>query len=213
MNIAVLILTILMFICSFIPSFGTMFVTFFAVIIIILYVLTLARNNMEKEYKEAFAISSVIIVVSLSISILLNFVPAIKTMFIDDNKIDYDSYYEQKFNDYRIGLVGDEIKLDDDLMIQLVDYTNDGNDYYLKLNIEGLSNEAYYSSYDFILYNETEDETYYPSYYEEANFMSGLIESGDVKNSTLKYELDEDSFEDKLYLIYVNDENGVKIEL
>lgn len=214
MNIAILIFTFLIFICSFIPFFGMPFIILFSLVILISYLLTLKRKNIKKEQKDVFAISLVVVIVSIVLNIVINCIFAKDIEDIINKKIDYSSYYEQKFNDYKVNLIGDEINIDGELLIKVIDHTNDGNEHYIKLNVEAISKDTYYSAYDFILYDKAKNEIYYPSYYEgETNFMSGIINNEEIKSSTLKYEINDDSTQDNLYLIYVDDENGVKIEL
>ncbi len=82
------------------------------------------------------------------------------------------------------------------------------------MEIESLKDYVYYSTYDFVLYDEKNDNIYYPKYYiDNSNFLSGELNEGEKRNSTIKYIVEENKEIDKLYLIYVDDENGVKIKL
>lgn len=218
MNIVSLVFTILAFICSFIPILGIPFTIFFIVISSVLLIMALRKNNTSKEQKEVSIISSVILVISLIICIVVNILSISKATTIINSiinkELDYNSYYKQKFNNYKSYSKGDNINIDEKLLIKMLDYTNDANEYYINLDIKSVEDNVYYSSYDFILYDEENDRIYYPKYYiDDSNFLSGALNNGENRTSTLKYSIDESGLTTKLYLIYVDDENGVKIAL
>lgn len=212
-----LIFTILAFICSFIPVFGFPLTILFVIISSVLLAIGIRKENINKEQKEVAIISFVIILISIIICIIVNVLSINKIVTIVDNiinkELDYSSYYKQKFNNYKSYSKDEEVNIGDKLLIKISDYTNDGDDYYINLNVKSTDEDVYYSTYQFILYDEENDNIYYPKYYGgTSNYLSGVLNRGNIEESTLKYEI-ENSQITKLYLIYIDDENGVKIAL
>lgn len=212
-----LVFAILSFICSFIPLFGIPFAIIFIIVSLFLAIKIFRKKDMEKEQKDVAIISVIIIIISVIICIIVNILSINKILRIlrnvSDTDIDYNTYYEQKFNGYKIYTANKEVKIGDRLILNVTEHTNDGDEHYISLELKSLKDDVYYSAYDFILYDEVNDCIYYPKYYSDnMNFMSGILDKEKDELSTLKYKIASENI-GALYLIYIDDENGVKIAL
>ena len=71
----------------------------------------------------------------------------------------------------------------------------------------------YFSIYNFGLFNlSTNEFVYSSSSIEDNNFISGILDEGEEKSILLKYNINNDP-NDEIYLVFVDNENGVKIAL
>lgn len=217
MYIAALIGSISAFVCSCIPLFGMPFTLVFAITSIVFSILVLKKHD-EKERKDASIIALIIASISIVICITINIFSTkfiIKTIQkireLDD--IDYTNYYNEKFNEYSLyDKENENIYVGKDWLFKINDISKDGEYYYVNLNIEALNSNAYINIYDFGIFNFEKNEFSYPSYMADENFISGFLEEGEQKNITLKIPCSNEENSQK-YLVYIDNENGVKIRI
>lgn len=215
MYITALVGSISAFVCSFIPLIGIPFTLVFSITAIVFSILVFVKFN-EKERKDASIIALIISIVAIINCVYLNFV-TIKSIINRSNAIDdsinYDYYYKQKFENYEEYDIDDEIIIGDSFILRINDFLVDGDTYYAEIEVESLNDGEYFSIYDFGIYNIEEDNVIYSSYSSNlTNYVSSVLNEGETKDVTLKF----DSYfknDSKLYLLYIDDENGVKIKL
>lgn len=217
MYVISLVGSIFAFVCSFVPLFGIPFSLISSIIAIILSVLILKRENV-KEKKDASIIALVISIVAIIICIVVNVLSAnfifsaVKNIFNIDN-VNYNEYYEEKFKNYTEYSLEDNIVIKDSLVLKIVETTNNNDEYCIRLNIQALEDNTYFSIYNFGLYNSSINEFIYPSSSVLDNdFLSGNLNEGDEKNILLKYTPPSVN-EENMYLIFVDNDNGVKVSL
>lgn len=217
MYIAALVGSIAAFVCSFTPLLGIPFTLVFSITSIVFSILVFKKSD-EKERKDASIIALIIAIIAIIICIGVNIlsckfiIEGIK--YLDNYSVDYENYYEQKFNEYKEYSINDEIKIGDSYIITLNDFSKDGNDYYADITLESLKDyNDYISIYDFCIYNLEEEDVLYSTYSSDTcDFIGGVFDEGEKKNILLKFDSYFEN-DDNLYLVYINDENGVKIKL
>lgn len=216
MYIAALIGSISAFVCAFVPLLGIPFTLVFSITAIVFSILVFKKGGL-KERKDASIISLIISIIAILICLIINIlsINVIRDIIEDfkyENSIDYDSYYEQKFGDYKEYNLDDKLISDNEVIISVEDYYNDGNEYYASLNVESLQDDNYVSVYDFIIYDEKNNEYYYTSSTGQAT-ISKFLDEGESIELFLKFELDDEEEYDNLYLIFMDYENGIKIKI
>ncbi len=217
MYIAALIGSILAFICSFIPLFGMPFAIVFSITSIVFSIIIL-KKEIPKERKDASIISIIVstiaIIICIFINILsVNFIIKVFNTYYEKEKIDYNSYYENKFGNYSTYSKQDNNIMNDKFKIKINNISQDGEFCYIELDLESLKDNNYLDLYYFGVYNVKLNDFIYNSSSNINKFLNdGYLDKGDTKNITLQFKnLDLNSKE--LYLIYMDNENGVKIRL
>lgn len=217
MYIAALIGSICSFICSFVPLFGIPFSIVFSVTGIVFSILVLKKAN-EKERKDASIIALIISILAIIICIFVNimsmkFIIGVFRNFPVLNPIDYESYYEEKFENYTNQDKNDNILLTDKIVLKINNITKDKNKYSIGITVQALDDDTYFSIYNFGLYDSKKEQILYalPTVINN-KFISGALQEGESKDITLEFKLSSKNTE-QLYLIYMNSEDGVKIKL
>lgn len=99
------------------------------------------------------------------------------------------------------------------MVLNIKEIANNNNEYNIKISVSSLENNTYFSIYNFGLFNNSENEfVYSSSSIKDNEFISGILNEGEERNIVLRYKLNNE-VKDKLYLVFVDNENGVKIEL
>ncbi len=204
-----LIAAIIAFVCAGVPLFGLPISLFFGGFAFI------DGLKKSKEQSKTAVISIVISIAAFILLIVVNISFLIYEIeegaFSLDDKQDVD--YEMSIRDYPCFEKGEDIIIDEDYYLKVVDVYNDETEYYVSLEVEGLNDYAYYSMYDFAIYDPFNEELYYPTYLDvQDNFSFGKLQEGQKQTSLIKYD-EKVVLGDELYLVYVDDENGVKIKL
>lgn len=217
MYIISLICSILAFVCSFVPLFGIPFSLIASIIAIILSIIIFKKED-TKEKKDASIIALVVSIIAIIICIVINvlsakFISNIFNNILSSSDINYNEYYDEKFKDYKEYSSEDNIVIKDSLVLNIDELTNNSNEYSVKINVSSLENNTYFSIYNFGLFNLSANEfVYSSSSIEDNNFISGFLDEGEEKSILLKYNINNDS-NDEIYLVFVDNENGVKIAL
>ena len=217
MYIISLICSILAFVCSFVPLFGIPFSLFSSIIAIILSIIVFKKEK-AKDRKDASIIALVVSIVAIIICIIVNllsakFISNIFDSILSIDSINYNEYYVEKFENYKEYSQKDSIVIKDSLVLNIKEIANNNNEYNIKISVSSLENNTYFSIYNFGLFNNSENEFVYSSSSVKDNeFISGILNEGEERNIVLRYKLNNE-VKDKLYLIFVDNENGVKIEL
>ena len=217
MYIISLICSILAFVCSFVPLFGIPFSLIASIIAIILSIIIFKKED-TKEKKDASIIALVVSIIAIIICIVINilsakFISNIFNNILSSSDINYNEYYDEKFKDYKEYSSEDNIVIKDSLVLNIDELTNNSNEYSVKINVSSLENNTYFSIYNFGLFNlSTNEFVYSSSSIEDNNFISGFLDEGEEKSILLKYNINNDS-NDEIYLVFVDNENGVKITL
>ena len=129
------------------------------------------------------------------------------------DSINYNEYYVEKFENYKEYSQKDSIVIKDSLVLNIKEIANNNNEYNIKISVSSLENNTYFSIYNFGLFNNSENEfVYSSSSIKDNEFISGILNEGEERNIVLRYKLNNE-VKDKLYLVFVDNENGVKIEL
>lgn len=217
MYIISLICSILAFVCSFVPLFGIPFSLFSSIIAIILSIIVFKKEK-AKDRKDASIIALVVSIVAIIICIIVNllsakFISNIFDSILSIDSINYNEYYVEKFENYKEYSQKDSIVIKDSLVLNIKEIANNNNEYNIKISVSSLENNTYFSIYNFGLFNNSENEFVYSSSSVKDNeFISGILNEGEERNIVLRYKLNNE-VKDKLYLVFVDNENGVKIEL
>ena len=217
MYIISLICSILAFVCSFVPLFGIPFSLFSSIIAIILSIIVLKKEK-AKDRKDASIIALVVSIVAIIICIIVNllsakFISNIFDSILSIDSINYNEYYVEKFENYKEYSQKDSIVIKDSLVLNIKEIANNNNEYNIKISVSSLENNTYFSIYNFGLFNNSENEfVYSSSSIKDNEFISGILNEGEERNIVLRYKLNNE-VKDKLYLVFVDNENGVKIEL
>lgn len=217
MYIISLICSILAFVCSFVPLFGIPFSLFSSIIAIILSIIVFKKEK-AKDRKDASIIALVVSIVAIIICIIVNllsakFISNIFDSILSIDSINYNEYYVEKFENYKEYSQKDSIVIKDSLVLNIKEIANNNNEYNIKISVSSLENNTYFSIYNFGLFNNSENEfVYSSSSIKDNEFISGILNEGEERNIVLRYKLNNE-VKDKLYLIFVDNENGVKIEL
>ena len=217
MYIISLICSILAFVCSFVPLFGIPFSLFSSIIAIILSII-LFKKEKAKDRKDASIIALVVSIVAIIICIIVNllsakFISNIFDSILSIDSINYNEYYVEKFENYKEYSQKDSIVIKDSLVLNIKEIANNNNEYNIKISVSSLENNTYFSIYNFGLFNNSENEfVYSSSSIKDNEFISGILNEGEERNIVLRYKLNNE-VKDKLYLVFVDNENGVKIEL
>ena len=66
--------------------------------------------------------------------------------------------------------------------------------------------------YDLGLYNATNYDLKYCQYSGDEEFVSGFLDEGESKNIVARFDL-EDENNNKMYLVFIDSEDGIKIKL
>lgn len=217
MYIISLICSILAFVCSFVPLFGIPFSLFSSIIAIILSIIVFKKEK-AKDRKDASIISLVVSIVAIIICIIVNllsakFISNIFDSILSIDSINYNEYYVEKFENYKEYSQKDNIVIKDSLVLNIKEVANNNNEYNIKISVSSLEDNTYFSIYNFGLFNSSENEfVYSSSSIKDNEFISGILNEGEEKNIVLRYKLNNE-VNDKLYLVFVDNENGVKIAL
>lgn len=217
MYIISLICSILAFVCSFVPLFGIPFSLFSSIIAIILSIIVLKKEK-AKDRKDASIIALVVSIVAIIICIIVNllsakFISNIFDSILSIDSINYNEYYVEKFENYKEYSQKDSIVIKDSFVLNIKEIANNNNEYNIKISVSSLENNTYFSIYNFGLFNNSENEfVYSSSSIKDNEFISGILNEGEERNIVLRYKLNNE-VKDKLYLVFVDNENGVKIEL
>lgn len=217
MYIISLICSILAFVCSFVPLFGIPFLLFSSIIAIILSIIVFKKEK-AKDRKDASIIALVVSIVAIIICIIVNllsakFISNIFDSILSIDSINYNEYYVEKFENYKEYSQKDSIVIKDSLVLNIKEIANNNNEYNIKISVSSLENNTYFSIYNFGLFNNSENEfVYSSSSIKDNEFISGILNEGEERNIVLRYKLNNE-VKDKLYLVFVDNENGVKIEL
>ncbi len=217
MYIISLICSILAFVCSFVPLFGIPFSLFSSIIAIILSIIVFKKEK-AKDRKDASIIALVVSIVAIIICIIVNllsakFISNIFDSILSIDSINYNEYYVEKFENYKEYSQKDSIVIKDSLVLNIKEIANNNNEYNIKISVSSLENNTYFSIYNFGLFNNSENEfVYSSSSIKDNEFISGILNEGEERNIVLRYKLNNE-VKDKLYLVFVDNENGVKIEL
>ncbi len=204
-----LILAIIAFVCAGIPVLGIPISLIFGIIAFIT-----AFKKRDEQSKIAIisiviSIATFIVLIVTNISFLIYEIK--EGVFSSDDKYDVD--YKMNIEDYPCYEKGEDVVIDEDYYLKVVDVYNDDTEYYVSLEIEGLNDYAYYSMYDFAIFDPFNEELYYPTYLDvQDNFSFGGLDEGQKETSLIKYD-EKVVLGEELYLVYVDDENGVKIKL
>lgn len=214
MYIAALVGSIAAFVCALTPLLGIPFTLVFSITAIVFSILALKKHD-TKEKKDAAIISLIISIIAIIVCIIINIFSA-KTIvkiidYYNGEYVDNDNYYVQKFENYTEYNLDDEILLGYNFILKVNNFSKDGNVYYIDASIEAL-NDSYISIYDFGIYSADEQDFVYSSYYSNSNYTSGFLDEGEKKDIILKFEGEFDD-NSELYLMYMDDEDGVKIKL
>ena len=217
MYIISLICSILAFVCSFVPLFGIPFSLFSSIIAIILSIIVFKKEK-AKDRKDASIIALVVSIVAIIICIIVNllsakFISNIFDSILSIDSINYNEYYVEKFENYKEYSQKDSIVIKDSFVLNIKEIANNNNEYNIKISVSSLENNTYFSIYNFGLFNNSENEfVYSSSSIKDNEFISGILNEGEERNIVLRYKLNNE-VKDKLYLVFVDNENGVKIEL
>lgn len=216
MYIAALVGSIAAFVCALTPLFGIPFVIVFGITAIVFAILGMRKND-GKERKDASIIALIIAIIAIIICALINifsykFIALYFDEFVNKEVVDYDNYYEQKFKDYKEYSINDEARVGESFIIKVNDVSIDGDKYYVNIDVESLKDSEYFSLYDLGLYNATNYDLKYCQYSGDEEFISGFLDEGDSKNIVIKFDL-EDEDNDKMYLVFIDSEDGIKIKL
>lgn len=217
MYIISLICSILAFVCSFVPLFGIPFSLFSSIIAIILSIIVFKKEK-AKDRKDASIIALVVSIVAIIICIIVNllsakFISNIFDSILSIDSINYNEYYVEKFENYKEYSQKDSIVIKDSLVLNIKEIANNNNEYNIKISVSSLENNTYFSIYNFGLFNNSENEfVYSSSSIKDNEFISGILNECEERNIVLRYKLNNE-VKDKLYLVFVDNENGVKIEL
>lgn len=217
MYIAALIGSILAFVCSFIPLFGMPFTIVFSITSIVFSIIIL-KKQIPKERKDASVISIIISIIAIIICLFINilsakFIIEVYNTYYENQKIDYSNYYEKKFANYLLYSKEDNDIKNEKFKIKINNISQDGEFCYVEIDLESLIDNNYVDLYYFGVYNaEINDFTYNSPNNINNYFNGGDLDKGETKKIIFKFKnLDLNS--KKLYFVYLDDENGVKIRL
>ena len=154
------ILAILSFISSFIPYFGYIIAIIIAIVAIILSKVKLKRKN-ENIKGEIYIISIVVSIVAIILSIIIGVFTFINYNENTNNNSMFSNSVIANYNSYNIG---NDINVNNQVQIKINSINKENNKYVANITFKALAESVNISTYDFFIYDEENNKTYFPAY-------------------------------------------------
>ena len=198
------ILAILSFISSFIPYFGFIISIILAIITIILSKYNLKnKNNFKKG--EIYIISIVVSIVAIIVSTIIG----VYTYFsYNDNANNKNMFSNSVIDTYDCFSMGDNINVNNVLEVKINSISKENN-YIANITFKALEDNVSLSTYDFFIYDEENNKTYFPQYNDDFISLKLKKDESITRNITFKIE-NEIS---RSFLVYRYDLYGIKVQI
>ena len=198
------ILAILSFISSFIPYFGFIISIILAIITIILSKYNLKnKNNFKKG--EIYIISIVVSIVAIIVSTIIG----VYTYFsYNDNANNKNMFSNSVIDTYDCFNMGDNINVNNVLEVKINSISKENN-YTANITFKALEDNVSISTYDFFIYDEENNKTYFPQYNDDFISLKLKKDESITRNITFKIE-NEIS---RSFLVYRYDLYGIKVQI
>lgn len=199
------ILAILSFISSFIPYFGYIIAIIIAIVAIILSKVKLKRKN-ENIKGEIYIISIVVSIVAIILSIIIGVFTFINYNENTNNNSMFSNSVIANYNSYNIG---NDINVNNQVQIKINSINKENNKYVANITFKALSESVNISTYDFFIYDEENNKTYFPTYNDD--FISLKISKDETITKDISFDIPDEI--NKAFLVYRYDLYGVKIQI
>ena len=199
------ILAILSFISSFIPYFGYIIAIIIAIIAIILSKVKLKRKN-ENIKGEIYIISIVVSIVAIILSIIIGVFTFINYNENTNNNSMFSNSVIANYNSYNIG---NDINVNNQVQIKINSINKENNKYIANITFKALDENVNISTYDFFIYDEENNKTYFPTYNDD--FISLKISKDESVTQNISFDISDEI--NKAFLVYRYDLYGVKIQI
>ena len=199
------ILAILSFISSFIPYFGYIIAIIIAIIAIILSKVKLKRKN-ENIKGEIYIISIVVSIVAIILSIIIGVFTFINYNENTNNNSMFSNSVIANYNSYNIG---NDINVNNQVQIKINSINKENNKYVANITFKALAESVNISTYDFFIYDEENNKTYFPTYNDD--FISLKISKDETITKDISFDIPDEI--NKAFLVYRYDLYGVKIQI
>lgn len=209
MSIIILILAISSFIFSFIPVIGCMISIICAIIAIILALIMMMKKS-DKSKKEVSIISLIVSIISIIICIISNLLYG--TMEISNLK-EVASVYNEVLDSYTTFDKNEKVEIEDGVNLTVNKIHIVDNECIVNISITSSKEDYKLSIYDFYIYDSQNNETYFPKYCIDEDYISsGVLEKNGTKSGNIKFEIENEFNKDNLYLMFRNNK-GLKLKL
>ena len=199
------ILAILSFISSFIPYFGYIIAIIIAIVAIILSKVKLKRKN-ENIKGEIYIISIVVSIVAIILSIIIGVFTFINYNENTNNNSMFSNSVIANYNSYNIG---NDINVNNQVQIKINSINKENNKYIANITFKALDENVNISTYDFFIYDEENNKTYFPTYNDD--FISLKISKEESVTQNISFDIPDEI--NKTFLVYRYDLYGVKIQI
>ena len=199
------ILAILSFISSFIPYFGYIIAIIIAIVAIILSKVKLKRKN-ENIKGEIYIISIVVSIVAIILSIIIGVFTFINYNENTNNNSMFSNSVIANYNSYNIG---NDINVNNQVQIKINSINKENNKYVANITFKALDENVNISTYDFFIYDEENNKTYFPTYNDD--FISLKISKEESVTQNISFDISDEI--NKTFLVYRYDLYGVKIQI
>lgn len=199
------ILAILSFISSFIPYFGYIIAIIIAIIAIILSKINLKNKN---DYKkgEIYIISIVVSIISIILSVIVGVLTFINYNKSVNNNSMFSNSVISSYNSYS---VGNDINVNNQVQMKINNINKENNKYIANITFKALDENVNISTYDFFIYDEENNKTYFPTYNDD--FISLKISKDETITKDISFDIPDEI--NKAFLVYRYDLYGVKIQI
>lgn len=199
------ILAILSFISSFIPYFGYIIAIIIAIVAIILSKVKLKRKN-ENIKGEIYIISIVVSIVAIILSIIIGVFTFINYNENTNNNSMFSNSVIANYNSYNIG---NDINVNNQVQIKINSINKENNKYVANITFKALAESVNISTYDFFIYDEENNKTYFPIYNDD--FISLKISKDESITQNISFDISDEI--NKAFLVYRYDLYGVKVQI
>lgn len=199
------ILAILSFISSFIPYFGYIIAIIIAIVAIILSKVKLKRKN-ENIKGEIYIISIVVSIVAIILSIIIGVFTFINYNENTNNNSMFSNSVIANYNSYNIG---NDINVNNQVQIKINSINKENNKYVANITFKALAESVNISTYDFFIYDEENNNTYFPAYNDD--FISLKISKDESITQNISFDISDEI--NKAFLVYRYDLYGVKVQI
>ena len=199
------ILAILSFISSFIPYFGYIIAIIIAIVAIILSKVKLKRKN-ENIKGEIYIISIVVSIVAIILSIIIGVFTFINYNENTNNNSMFSNSVIANYNSYNIG---NDINVNNQVQIKINSINKENNKYVANITFKALAESVNISTYDFFIYDEENNKTYFPAYNDD--FISLKISKDESITQNISFDISDEI--NKAFLVYRYDLYGVKVKI
>ena len=198
------ILAILSFISSFIPYFGFIISIILAIITIILSKYNL-KNKHNFKKGEIYIISVVVSIVAIIVSTIIG----VYTYFsYNDNTNNKNMFSNSVIDTYDCFSMGDNININNVLEVKINSISKENN-YIANITFKALEDNVSLSTYDFFIYDEENNKTYFPQYNDD--FISLKLKKDESITRYITFKIENEI--SRSFLVYRYDLYGIKVQI